>query len=142
MAVVAVPDSRGGGRGWPSSRLPIVVYNMSVSSQHNISNFPFVFRLFMAVAHPITLSEHEFVEELITLWDYVRCHLVSATYKIEEEQMIFGDARFFTSLHRQQLFQLAQLRYEDDLRGIRIEKAKQFYQELLANVRNRTHIQR
>ena len=80
------------------------------------------------------------MSELITLWHYVRCHLVSATYKIEEEQVIFGDARFFTSLHRQQLFQLAQLRYEDELRGMRIEKAKQFYQELLDNVRNRTHI--
>ena len=53
------------------------------------------------------------MNELITLWHYVRCHLVSATYKIEEEQVIFGDARFFTSLHRQQLFQLAQLRYEE-----------------------------
>ena len=54
--------------------------------------------------------------------------------------MIFGDARFFDLAHRQHLFQLAQFRYANRLRGIRIEKAKQFYQELLDNVRNRAHI--
>ena len=94
----------------------------------------------MALQQPITLAEHQFVEELITLWEYVRCHLVSATYKIEEEQIIFGDARLFELGHRQQLFELAQLRFADRVRGIRIEKSKQFYQELLANVRNRAHI--
>jgi hypothetical protein len=92
-----------------------------------------------ALQHVLGRDEHAFIDALINLWEYcrVRSHYLSASYKVEEEEFIFGDARTFHLGYRLQLFVLAQAYFDAHVRRVRIDKADNFYKELLNTIRSR-----
>ena len=92
-----------------------------------------------ALPHVLGRDEHAFIDALFDLWEYcrVRSHYLSERYKVEEEELIFGDGRIFGLGYRLQLFVLAQAYFDAHVRRARIDKADNFYKELLNTMSSR-----
>jgi hypothetical protein len=87
-------------------------------------------------------DEHVFIDDLMLLWDYCgrRRNELSALYEVDQQQLIFGDARIFDYDYRCQLLHLAQAYYADHVRRFRAIKLDEFYIDLVATIRSRPRI--
>jgi hypothetical protein len=87
-------------------------------------------------------DEHIFIDDLMLLWDYCyrRRNELSALYEVDQEQLIFGDARIFDYDYRWQLFHLARAYYADHVRRFRLIKLDEFYIDLVNKIRSRPRI--
>ena len=84
-------------------------------------------------------GEHEFIDALIELWRYcdVNANRIPSQYKMDQEELVFGDARYFPLGYRYQLFTLAEGYYAARLRRDVIKKADDFYHALVLAIRTR-----